>query len=150
MRRTSVAVVLVVAGAFVLGASNASAVVGRTYLTAYDKKKGTQARAGKFGRQIRLRLRASKPAPRPKTKTKRKAPPFARATEAVRFCTRTYFVTKYGKRWIAAHRRANHELVVRRHAAKRKYRALCGKIPRRAKAKPRRRIRRTKPKPKTN
>ncbi len=107
----------------------ATAAVGTTYLTAYDKAKGSQTSAGKYGRQIRLNVTASA-APAKGAKTRRGG----RYTQKVSLCGSAYFTTKRGVSWIDAHRKAGHELVVRKHVGKRKYTVLCGKIPKRVRA----------------
>ena len=144
-----------VLAAVAMGASPSMAEVGKTYLTAYDKKKGSQTKAGKFGRQIRLLRpaevrKAKRPtkamksakgakAAKAKAKAKRKMPPNS-YTEQVRYCGKAYFTTKRGKRWIAAHTRARHVLLVRLHKAKRKYAVICGTKPKGAARKPMRKI----------
>lgn len=113
---------------------------GKIYLTAYGKN-GTQAKAGKFGKQITLRT--------VKADTKKKTTskvPVQGHTERISLCRKTYYTTKYGAKWVAAHRRARHTLVVRRWVSKGKYSAVCGTIPKRAKAGPAKS--RTKPKKK--
>jgi hypothetical protein len=134
--------ILAIAAVVVLSASQSMAKVGGTYLTAYDKTKGSQAKAAKFGTQIRLRLPSEVEKMKPRrttaksTKTKknakaaRKMPPHS-YTEQVRFCGKPYFTTKRGKRWIAAHTQARHVLLVRYHQAKRKYKIVCGTKPQR-------------------
>jgi hypothetical protein len=147
--------ILAIAAIVVLSTNQSMARVGGTYLTAYDKTKGSQAKAAKFGTQIRLRLPSEvakmkarrKTAKSTKTKTKsktaRKMPPHS-YTEQVRFCGKPYYTTKRGKRWIAAHTKARHVLLVRYHQAKRKYKIVCGTKPQR----PARRPIRKKAKPK--
>jgi hypothetical protein len=118
--------------ALCLTTTDAVAVVGNTYLTAYDKTKGTQASAGRYGTQILLRTKSQAG-----TTTKGadgRTRTTAAYTEKVTFCNRDYFTTKRGSAWIAAHRRAQHVLVVRYHQAKGKYRSLCGSQPKRAAA----------------
>lgn len=107
----------------------ATAAVGTTYLTAYDKAKGSQASAGKYGRQIKLNTTASA-APAKGSKSRRAG----RYTQKVSLCGSAYFTTKRGVTWINAHRKAGHELVVRKHIGKRKYTVLCGKIPKRVRS----------------
>lgn len=135
----------------VFGGGQAHAVVGKTYLTAYDKTKGSQAKAGKYGKQILLRTSATKAAKKTETDAKaktaktntaktntaktKKGLPTLSYDQSVRYCGKTYYVTKRGKAWIAAHKRAKHTLVVRRHAAKGKYTVVCGKPPKRVVAK---------------
>ena len=113
-----------------LSAQNAAAEVGKTYLTAYSKSKGTQAKAGKYGPQITLKTKSQRDATRT-TKDGKKASTGG-YDQKVTFCKRTYYVTKRGKSWIAAHRRAKHQLVVRRHVAKGKYRSICGSVPKKS------------------
>jgi len=134
--------ILAIVAAVVLSASPSMAVVGKTYLTAYDKAKGSQAKAAKYGRQIRLKLpseisksrpqakttKAAKGAKKAKSKAARKMPPNS-YTEQVRYCGKPYYTTKRGKRWIAAHTKARHVLLVRVHQAKRKYKIVCGTKP---------------------
>jgi len=131
-----------VLAAAVMGANPSLAEIGKTYLTAYSKKKGSQAKAGKFGRQIRLlrpaevrkkkrptkAMKSAKGAKAAKARAKRKMPPNS-YTEQVRYCGKSYYTTKRGKRWIAAHNRARHVLLVRLHKAKRKYAVICGTKP---------------------
>lgn len=129
---------LLIATAVVLSAGPTLAAVGGTYLTAYDKTKGTQAKAAKFGRQIRLRLpsevtkmnarRKAAKTSKKKSKAASKMPPNS-YTEKVTFCGKPYYTTKRGKRWIAAHTKARHVLLVRYHQAKRKYKVVCGTKP---------------------
>ena len=132
--------ILAIAAALVLCASQSVAKVGGTYLTAYDKTKGSQAKAAKYGRQIRLRLpsEVAKMNARRKTakttkgtkKSKKasKMPPHS-YTQKVSYCGKPYYTTKRGKRWIAAHMKARHVLLVRYHQAKRKYKVVCGTTP---------------------
>ncbi len=110
-----------------VGAPEARAEVGKTYLTAYSRSKGTQVKAGKYGTQILLRTKSQNSTTRT-TKSGKKVP-VAAYKEKVTFCKRTYYTTERGKRWIAAHRRAKHVLVVRYHQAKGKYRPICGTVP---------------------
>lgn len=106
------------------------AVVGKTYLTAYDRAKGSQASVGRFGRQIQIRTQK----PVSGKSHKKKAPSGATSPDrSVTLCGKTYFTTKRGVAWVAAHRKAGNELVVRKHTGKRKYAVLCGKIPKRRK-----------------
>ena len=112
-----------------VAAPEAGAVVGNTYLTAYSRTKGTQAKAGKYGTQILLRTKSRNSTTRT-TKSGKKVKVSA-YQEKVTFCKRTYYTTKRGKSWIAAHRRAKHVLVVRYHQAKGKYRNVCGTRPKR-------------------
>ena len=116
-----------------VGLSQASADVGKTYLTAYDKAKGVQAKAGKYGKQILLRTSARKTAVKAKPGTK--GSKTAASEPSVTYCGKTYYTTKRGKNWIAAHESAKHTLVVRRHTAKGKYTVLCGEMPKRVVAK---------------
>lgn len=128
--------ILVIAAAVVLSATQSMAKVGGTYLTAYDKTKGSQAKAAKFGSQIRLRLSSevskmkapSKAAKTTKAKKTKKMPPNS-YTEQVSYCGKPYYTTKRGKRWIAAHTHARHVLLVRYHQAKGKYKIVCGSKP---------------------
>lgn len=115
--------------AIVFVAQDAAAVVGNTYLTAYSRSKGIQASAGKYGTQILLRTTTQKG--RTGTTKNGKKVRYAAYSQRVTFCKRTYYTTKRGKSWIAAHRRARHVLVVRRHVAKGKYRNICGTRPKR-------------------
>jgi len=130
--------ILAIAAAVVLSASPSMATVGKTYLTAYHKTKGSQVKAAKFGTQIRLKL----PSEIPKTKVRAKSAKAAEAakkarsrmlpnnyTRQVRYCGKRYYTTKRGKRWIAAHTKAGHVLLVRYHQAKRKYKIVCGTKP---------------------
>ena len=87
-----------------VAAPEAGAVVGNTYLTAYSRTKGTQAKAGKYGTQILLRTKSRNSTTRT-TKSGKKVKVSA-YQEKVTFCKRTYYTTKRGKSWIAAHRRA--------------------------------------------
>lgn len=134
--------------ALFLPSSGAGAAVGDTYLTAYDKAKGSQVSTGRYGRQIRLRTTAppaaEKTAPR-KTGTAGAAGNSSGKTGGrkgrgaayrykIALCGRDYYTTKRGTAWIRAHRTAGHALVVRRHAGKRKYSILCGTVPKRARA----------------
>lgn len=125
--------VLVIAAAVVLSASQAAARVGGTYLTAYDKAKGVQSRAAKFGTQIRIWQPsevAKMDARRKTAKTKKKSKSARnRYTEQVSFCGKPYYTTKRGKRWIAAHTKARHVLLVRYHQSKRRYKIVCGTKP---------------------
>lgn len=100
---------------------------GRIYLTAYTPA-GRQAKAGKFGRRLRLGLEASKDRRRG-----RRGRLVAGRTEAVSYCGKTYWVTRRGTGWIEAHRKAGHVLVVRKHVARKKFSVLCGKKPKRVK-----------------
>ncbi len=99
---------------------------GKVYLTAYAKN-GRQRKAGKFGTRIRLYTTATKS--RKTKKGKRRAG----RTEAVTYCGKTYYTTKRGTRWIAAHEKAGHVLVVRKHVARKKFTTICGKKPKRVK-----------------
>jgi len=136
--------ILVILATVVLSANQAVADVGKNYLTAYDKAKGSQAKAAKFGKQIRLKLpseisktkasakpanstRATK-ATKAAKKAKAKMPPNS-YTEQVRYCGKPYYTTKRGKRWIAAHTKSRHVLLVRYHQAKGKYKIVCGTKP---------------------
>jgi hypothetical protein len=143
--------ILAIAAALVLCTSQSMATVGGTYLTAYDKAKGTQAKAAKFGTQIRLRSpsevakmnarrKAAKTTKTTKGKKARKMPPHS-YTQKVTYCGKPYYTTKRGKRWIAAHMKARHVLLVRYHQAKRKYKVVCGTKP---KGPARRKIRKRK------
>jgi len=119
---------------------------GKLYLTAYGKN-GSQAKAGKFGKQITLRT--------VKADTKKKTSsklPIQGHTERISLCSKTYYTTKRGKSWVAAHRRARHSLVVRKWVSKGKYSAVCGKVPKKAKptkAKPAKTKKKTTSKKKT-
>ncbi len=115
--------------AVVFMAQDAAAVIGNTYLTAYSRSKGVQASAGKYGTQMLLKTASQKG--RTTTTKSGKKVTSAGYTQRVTFCKRNYYTTKRGKSWIAAHRRANHVLVVRRHTAKGKYRSICGTRPKR-------------------
>ncbi|MDH3232342.1 MAG: hypothetical protein OEQ29_02360 [Alphaproteobacteria bacterium] len=131
--------ILAIVAAVVLSTSPSMATVGMTYLTAYDKAKGSQAKAAKFGKQIRLKLpsevskskarsKTTKSTKASKTAKKSKMPPNS-YTEQVRYCGKQYYTTKWGKRWIAAHTKARHVLLVRYHQAKGKYKIVCGTKP---------------------
>ncbi len=99
---------------------------GKVYLTAYAKN-GRQRKAGKFGTRLRLYAKATK------SRKTRKGKRRAGRTEAVEYCGKTYYTTKRGTRWIGAHEKAGHVLVVRRHTARKKFKAVCGKPPKRVK-----------------
>jgi len=101
---------------------------GKLYLTAYGKN-GSQAKAGKFGKQISLR---TVKADTKKKKTKSTLP-IQGHTERISLCSKTYYTTKRGKSWVAAHRRLRHKLVVRKWVSKGKYNAVCGTVPKKAK-----------------
>ena len=119
---------------------------GKLYLTAYGKN-GSQAKAGKFGKQITLRT--VKAVPKKKTASKL---PIQGHTERISLCSKTYYTTKRGKSWVAAHRRARHKLVVRKWVSKGKYSAVCGTVPKKAKpakAKPAKTKKKTTTKKKT-
>ena len=138
--------ILAVMAAVVLSAGPSMAAVGKTYLTAYDKTKGSQAKAAKFGTQIRLKL----PSEIPKAKAS-KAAKKAKSrmlpnsyTVQVRYFGKPYYTTKRGKRWIAAHTKARHVLLVRHHLARGKYKIVCGTRPKGLARKP---IRKKKAKP---
>lgn len=117
---TAVGVLLVL----VLGALPAAAEVGNTYVTAYSRTKGVQAKAGKFGTEMLLKTKRETQKSR---KSKNRVG--AAYNQEIQLCKRTYYTTPRGKRWLAAHRRAKHVLLVRRHVAKGKYRVICGKKP---------------------
>ena len=154
--------ILAITAAVVLGANPSMAAVGKTYLTAYDKAKGSQAKAAKFGKQIRLKLpseisktkarvkpkkstMATKAAKKAKSKPGSKMPPNS-YTEQVRYCGKPYYTTKRGKRWIAAHTKSRHVLLVRYHQAKGKYKVVCGTKPKGPARKPiRKKAKPTKP-----
>lgn len=119
---------------------------GKLYLTAYGKN-GSQAKAGKFGKQITLRT--AKADTKKKTSSKL---PIQGHTERISLCSKTYYTTKRGKSWVAAHRRARHTLVVRKWVSKGKYSAVCGTVPKKAKpakAKPAKTKKKTTTKKKT-
>ena len=121
--------------ALLLAPQTSHAAVGKTYLTAYDKAKGSQASAGRYGRQIRLNAAPSAAPDKTSAKTSAKGKRRAgRYTQKVALCGTAYYTTKRGVAWIAAHRKAGHELVVRKHVGKRKYSILCGKVPKRVRA----------------
>lgn len=119
-----------------LTTQDAMAEIGKTYVTAYSKSKGSQAKAGKYGPQIVLRTKKTSAAKSSKKTTKKgkKANnlPIQAYDQSVKFCSKTYYTSKRGKKWLAAHRRVKHTLVVRKHTAKGKYRVICGTIPKRA------------------
>ena len=128
-----------IAAALVLAAGPAGAVIGNTYLTAYDKARGAQASSGRYGRQIRLRT--APPASSAKAAGTGRTSAYSRK---VALCGKDYYTTKRGVDWIDAHRKAGHELVVRKHTGKRTYAVLCGKVPKRVRT-----ARKTKPKAKS-
>ena len=144
--------VLMVAAAAILAASQSQARVGSTYLTAYDQAKGSRVKVAKYGSQILLRSPSQvrhSPADTAKSgkKMKGKMPPNS-FTERVTFCGRPYYTTKRGKRWIAAHKKAHHVLLVRYHQGKRKYKVVCGTRPKGAAHRPMHKN--TKPRPKNS
>jgi len=144
--------ILAIAAAVVLCASQSQARVGSTYLTAYDRTKGSQAKAAKHGSQILLKLpsQVKKAPPKSAKNTKGKAaskmPPNS-YTEQVSYCGKPYFTTKRGKQWIAAHTKARHVLLVRYHEAKGKYKVVCGTRPKGPARKPVQKKTKTPPKP---
>ena len=68
-------------------------------------------------------------------------------TEQVSYCGKSYFTTKRGRQWIAAHTKARHVLLVRYHQAKGKYKVVCGTKPKGPARKPVRKKTKTPPKP---
>lgn len=99
---------------------------GKLYLTAYAKT-GRQAKAAKFGSRLRLYIKATK------SRKSKKGKRTAGRTEGVEYCGKTYYTTRRGTRWIAAHEKAGHVLVVRRHTARKKFAVVCGTKPKRVK-----------------
>lgn len=137
----------IIALAVAAGAGEANAVVGHDYLTAYDKARGVRMKAGKYGTQIRLHTKSEAMSATVRTKSGKTVKRKVRYGESVSFCGKTYYVSRTGKRWIVAHEKAGHALVVRAHVAKRKYRVLCGKVPRRVAARMKSKKKTMKPKP---
>lgn len=118
MTRLTAALIVVL---MVLGAQTAAADVGSTYVTAYSRPTGAQAKAGKYGAEMLIKLK--------REAKKSKKTGGMNYVERIQLCKRTFYTTSRGKQWLAAHRRAKHVLVVRRHTAKGKYRVICGKRP---------------------
>ncbi len=111
---------------------------GKLYLTAYAKT-GRQAKAARFGSRLRLYTKATK------SRKSKKGKRTAGRTEGVEYCGKTYYTTRRGTRWIAAHEKAGHVLVVRRHMARKKFAVVCGKKPKRVKRRSARKKSATKP-----
>eukprot|EP01026_Neomeris_dumetosa_P021246 TRINITY_DN18626_c1_g1_i1.p5 TRINITY_DN18626_c1_g1~~TRINITY_DN18626_c1_g1_i1.p5 ORF type:complete len:115 (-),score=6.92 TRINITY_DN18626_c1_g1_i1:57-401(-) len=106
--------VIVGAGALALAAGTANA--GPVGIYAYNAK-GKTAKAGKYTRWTRI----YKPVQFAKLRAKTKKQYAGKMT----LCQKPYHVRAVHKRWLAAHKKAKHTIVVRERVAKGKYKKLC-------------------------
>ena len=107
-------IVAAASAAFLVSAGTAEA--GSVALYAYTSK-GKLAKAGKYSRWTRV-YRATE-LKRLKTKTRKNY------SVKMTFCKKPYFTRTVHKRWLAAHRKAKHRIVLRERVAKGKMKRLC-------------------------
>lgn len=112
MNKVAILAAAAVALAFVSG----TAVAGPVGLYAYDAK-GKLAKAGKYGRWTRI----YKPADVKKLKAKTQKKYAVKKT----FCGKPFQTRKVHERWIAAHKKAKHKVVLRERVAKGKMKKVC-------------------------
>lgn len=92
------------------------AMAGQVYLYGLSAK-GKSVKAGKYSRSTRV-FRADNAA-------KMKASTRKRYAGRVTYCGKEYMVSKVQQRWIAAHSKAKHQIVVRENVSKGKWKTLC-------------------------
>jgi len=108
-------VVVIVAAAAVLAAAQ-TAQAGSVALYAYNAK-GKLTKVGKFSKTTRI----YSPADHAKLKMKTRK----NYSHKVTFCEKPYLLRTAQRRWIAAHRKAKHRIVLRERIAKNKTRQVC-------------------------
>lgn len=109
---------IVMIAAFAAAASLVSspALAGPTYLWGQNAK-GKTAKAGKYGGYTRIYT----PAEHAKLKKSAKK----RYSQKAQYCGKPFMVSKAQLRFIAAHKKAKHAVVVRERIAKGKYKKHC-------------------------
>ena len=109
-------IVVVIAAAAAVLAAAGTAEAGSLALYAYNAK-GKLAKAGKYGRWTRVYA----PGAHAKLKAKTRKNYGVKMT----FCEKPYYLRSAQKRWLAAHRKAKHRIVLRERVSKRKTRQVC-------------------------
>lgn len=107
-------VILAAAAAILTAAGTAQA--GSVALYAYSDK-GKLTKAGKFSRWTRIY--------RPADHAKLKAKTRKRYSVKMTLCAKPYYLRTFQRRWLDAHRKAKHRIVLRERITKRKARQLC-------------------------
>jgi hypothetical protein len=114
--RSGMRIVVVIAAAAAVLAAAGTAEAGSVALYAYNAK-GKLAKAGKYSRWTRV----YRPADRARLKAKTRK----RYARKMTFCEKPYYLRSAQARWLAAHRKAKHRIVLRERVSKRKTRRLC-------------------------
>jgi hypothetical protein len=109
-------IVVVIAAAAAVLAAAGTAEAGSVALYAYNAK-GKLAKAGKYGRWTRV-YRAADHA-KLKAKTRK------HYSKKMTFCEKPYYLRSVQQRWLAAHRKAKHQIVLRERVSKKKTRRVC-------------------------
>lgn len=92
------------------------AMAGNVYLYGLTAK-GKAVKAGKYRRATRVYRAANS--------SKMKASTRKKFANKVRYCGQDYMVSNVQKRWIAAHTKAKHRIVVRERVSKGKFKTIC-------------------------
>lgn len=108
--------VVVIAAAAAMLAAAGTAQAGSVGLYAYNAK-GKLVKAGKYSRSTRIYREADHGKLKGKTRKS--------YAEKMTFCNKPYYVRGVHKRWLAAHRKAKHRIVLRERVSKGKSRRLC-------------------------
>jgi hypothetical protein len=108
--------VVVIAAAAAMLAAAGTAEAGSVGLYAYNAK-GKVSKAGKYSAWTRIYSEADHA----------KLGPKARKNYDVKmtFCEKPYYVRNIHQRWLAAHHKAKHRIVLRERVSKRKTKQLC-------------------------
>jgi hypothetical protein len=109
-------IVVVIAAAAAVFAAAGTAEAGSVALYAYNAK-GKLTKAGKYSRWTRVYREAD----RAKLKAKTRKSYGTKMT----FCDKPYYVRKVHQRWLAAHRKAKHRIVLRERVSKKRTKQLC-------------------------
>jgi hypothetical protein len=115
MKKT--AILVAAAAAFTL--VSVPAMAGPVYLWGMTAK-GKTAKAGSYSRTTRVYT--------PGEHAKLKASAKKRFGTKMSFCEKEYMTSKVQARWLKAHKKAKHTIVLRERVAKGKYTTICDKI----------------------
>jgi len=108
--------VVVIAAAAAMLAAAGTAKAGSVALYAYNAK-GKLAKAGKYSRWTRVYRQADR--------AKLKAKTRKNYTVKMTFCEKPYYLRSVQQRWLAAHRKAKHRIVLRERVAKGRTKQIC-------------------------
>jgi len=108
--------VVVIAAAAAMLAAAGTAEAGSVGLYAYNAK-GKLAKAGKYSRSTRVYREADRAKLKSKTRKNYKV--------KMTLCDKPYYLRSVQRRWLAAHRKAKHRIVLRERVAKGRTRQVC-------------------------